>query len=186
MKRFFLTMAAVLMMSSPAISMKIGHVTLPDSLEAGDTKLVLNGGGWRKKVFIKVYAGGLYLKNKSRAPQKIIDGDEPMAIRLHMVSGMITSEKMIKATREGFEKSTGGNMGPLKEKIETFLAFFKEKIKENDIFDLIYMPPKGVHVNKNGAHNGTITGLEFKRTLFGIWLGDKPADKGLKKGMLGQ
>jgi hypothetical protein len=30
-----------------------------------------------------------------------------------------------------------------------------------------------------------IEGLEFEKTLFGIWLGDKPAQADLKSNMLG-
>jgi hypothetical protein len=39
--------------------------------------------------------------------------------------------------------------------------------------------------HKNGKMLGTIEGLEFKKALFGIWLGNNPADKDLKAGMLG-
>jgi hypothetical protein len=38
-----------------------------------------------------------------------------------------------------------------------------------------------------GAKKGTIIqGVDFKKALFSIWLGDQPADKNLKKGMLGK
>ena len=40
--------------------------------------------------------------------------------------------------------------------------------------------------NKNGVKKGTIEGLDFKKALFGIWLGNKPADDDLKDGMLGK
>jgi hypothetical protein len=33
---------------------------------------------------------------------------------------------------------------------------------------------------------GTIAGYDFKKSLFSIWLGSKPADENLKKGMLGK
>jgi len=33
---------------------------------------------------------------------------------------------------------------------------------------------------------GTVKGLDFKKALFAIWLGKKPADSGLKDGMLGK
>ena len=33
---------------------------------------------------------------------------------------------------------------------------------------------------------GTIRGLDFKKALFAIWLGEKPADNSLKQGMLGK
>ena len=42
------------------------------------------------------------------------------------------------------------------------------------------------HVYKNGAKKGSIDGHDFKKALFGIWLGKKPADDDLKEGMLGK
>ena len=41
--------------------------------------------------------------------------------------------------------------------------------------------------NRNfSIKKGTIEGLDFKKALFGIWLGNKPADDDLKAGMLGK
>ena len=48
------------------------------------------------------------------------------------------------------------------------------------------VPGKGVEAYKNGALASVTKGVEFKKALFGIWLGDKPAQKSLKKEMLGQ
>jgi hypothetical protein len=48
------------------------------------------------------------------------------------------------------------------------------------------VPDEGVVVYKNGSKKGSIDGYDFKRALFGIWLGDKPADDDLKAGMLGK
>jgi hypothetical protein len=134
-----------------------------------------------------IYAGGLYLESKSSDAREIIAADKPMAIRLHMVSGMITSEKMTDATMDGFEKTTGGNMAPMKPYIDSFMAVFKEPISEGDVFDIIYLPGKGLDIDKNGEFKGTVEGgLPFKQTVWAIWLGDQPADKKLKKGMLGK
>ncbi len=130
--------------------------------------------------------GGLYLKEKSPDSKAIIEADEPMAIRLHIVSSMVTSKKMEKAWREGFEKATGGNIEPIKVQIEELISVFREEIKENDSYDLIYVPGKGVQVSKNSEFRTTIGGLPFKKALFGIWLSDKPAQKSLKKAMLGE
>jgi hypothetical protein len=109
-----------------------------------------------------------------------------MAIRLHIVSSMATSKKMEKAWREGFEKATGGNIEPIKVQIEELISVFREEIKENDSYDLIYVPGKGVQVSKNSEPRSTIEGLPFKKALFGIWLSNKPAQKSLKKAMLGE
>ena len=93
---------------------------------------------------------------------------------------------MENATREGFENATKGNTEPIKSQIEEFISVFKEKIEENDIFDLIYLPRNGLEVYKNSELKYTIEGLAFKQAVFGIWLSDKPAQKSLKEEMLGK
>jgi len=165
---------------------ELGDVNLPDSLSAGKKRLILNGAGFRTKWFVKVYAGGLYLTKRNDAPSKIIEADEPMGLRLHMVYDGVTSKKMTGAMNEGFMHATDGNTDPIKNEIAAFNVFFKEKIAKDDIFDMIYQPGRGVTVHKNGKSLGTVKGYDFKKALFGIWLCDKPADKKLKKAMLGK
>jgi len=38
----------------------------------------------------------------------------------------------------------------------------------------------------NEARVGSFFGLDFKKLLFSVWLGEKPADDGLKKKLLGK
>jgi len=110
-----------------------------------------------------------------------------MAVKLQITSAMIDSDNMSEAINEGFEKSTKNNVAPLKDKIAQFVATFgKEEIVEGNIFDIIYVPGTGVESYKNGKLQSTITGMEFKKALFGIWLCGDPADEDLKKGMLGK
>ena len=93
---------------------------------------------------------------------------------------------MTNATVEGFENSTHGNTEPLRTEIDKFLSTFAEPIKEGDIFDFIYTPGTGVKIIKNGTTAQTIDGGDaFKEALFGIWISNKPAQKSLKKEMLG-
>lgn len=185
-KQFAAILLTMLMLVAQGNAEEIGGINMPESLKTGQSTLMLNGAGVREKFFLDLYVGGLYLKEKSADPGAIIEADEPMAIRLHIISSMITSKKMEKATREGFENATGGNIEPIKVQIEEFISVFKEEIREGDIYDLIYVPGKGVEVSKNNDHRSTIKGLPFKKALFGIWLSDKPAQKSLKKAMLGE
>jgi len=180
-------MVLVVFMISPAVVAKqVGKVTLPDSLMAGMDELLLNGAGFRKKLFIKVYAAGLYLKEKQTDPQKIMDADTPMAIRMHFVYSGVSSKKLVDAWNEGFVNGTGGNIAPIKTEIDTFNAYFSQKASKNDIYDIIYIPEQGVSVYIKGELKGTIKGLDFKKAVFSIWLGEKPADSKLKKKMLGE
>ena len=186
-RKYVIPLVLTLVIMSPVSNAKeIEGITLPESLEVGKSKLVLNGAGVRSKFFMDLYLGGLYLQNKSNNPKEIIEGDAPMAIILHIISSLITSKKMENATREGFENATKGDTEPIKSQIEEFISVFKEKIEKNDIFELTYLPAEGLEVYKNGEFKSRIEGPAFKRALFGIWLGEKPAQKSLKEEMLGK
>ena len=181
----FLVFSFVFIAVAPAQT-KAGGANLPNSVTFEGKTLVLNGVGVREKFWMDMYAGALYLNSKSSNASAIVSANEPMAIKLHMVSKMITSDRMIEAVNEGFENSTKGNTAPLKAEIVKFIGFFKEEIKINDVFDMAYLPTKGVVVYKNGNELGIIKGMAFKKALFGIWLSENPADKKLKSGMLGK
>lgn len=186
-KRLIGVTLSLLFMTSLAAATEIGGVNIPDSMMAGKSNLVLNGAGLRKKaMFIKVYAGGLYLQQRSADAGKIIDADEPMAVKMHFIYDGVSSEKLIEAWNEGFAKATGGDIGPTREEIDAFNGLFTGEAKKGDVYNMIYVPEDGLSVYMNGALKGTIRGLPFKRALFTIWFGDDPADPGLKKGMLGR
>lgn len=164
----------------------INGVTLPATVKQGTTDLLLNGGGIRKKLFFKLYTGGLYLSAKSKNAADIVNADKPTAFRLTITSGVINSGNLSEAVEEGFGKSMKGNTAPLQEKINVLVSTFKsEEIKEGDMFELSYVPGEGVKAFKNGKLKNTITGLDFKKALFGIWLGEDPVDADLKTALLG-
>ena len=60
-----------------------------------------------------MYVGGLYLLQANQDPAAITREDQAMAIRLHMVSGMVTRKRMIASIREGFKKSAGARLEAL-------------------------------------------------------------------------
>ncbi|ETR72606.1 MAG: hypothetical protein OMM_01594 [Candidatus Magnetoglobus multicellularis str. Araruama] len=186
MKKILITLVFIGLTGSLAFAEKFGDVDIPSTLAAGKQQLVLNGAGYRTKFFMKIYVGALYLSEKSSDQNAIINANKPMAIKMHIISGLISSAKMIKAVETGFENATGGNVAPIEKEKNQLLALFKEEIKVGDIYDLIYTPNEGVRALKNGKEKGLIKGLPFKKALFGIWLCDSPADKYLKRSMLGQ
>jgi len=50
-------------------------------------------------------------------------------LRIRIVSGLISSERMGDALAEGFEKSTEGNTAPIADGIAAFRAGFSDEIK---------------------------------------------------------
>ena len=185
-RRYLSVFLLVLTMSLPVLAKEIGGVNLPDQFQSGNEQLILNGAGLRKKLFIKVYAGGLYLRKKESDTRKIIDADEPMAIRMQFIHDGVSPEKLIEAWNKGFVSATGGNLAPLKERADKFNSFFTEEARKGDVYDILYTSSDGVSVTIKGKLKGTIKGLDFKKALFAIWLGESPADNSLKEGMLGK
>lgn len=186
MKAFFLIVLSIAFSIPASAQMKVGDATLPEEQTFKEQTLVLNGAGVREKFWIDLYAAGLYLEEKSSDAASIVTADKPMAIKLHIVSRLISSEKMIDAVKDGFEKSTDGNTAPIQKEIDALISFFKEDIHGGDVFDLVYFPSKGVVAFKNGEERGTVKGMDFKKALFGIWLSDEPADDDLKEKLLGK
>ena len=187
MKNLFLSFAAVFFLTATTAQTKVGGVILPATETFKNQKLLLNGGGVREKLWIDLYAAGLYLSEKNDNATAILNSNKPMAIKLHIVSKLISSDKMVEAVTEGFENSTGGNTEPIQDEINKILGFFKEDIKKNDVFDLVYLPSEGgVVAYKNGEEKGRVQGMDFKKALFGIWLSNRPADDSLRDDLLGK
>lgn len=186
MKKIVLVLIVCMGIGVISAQTEVGGVNLPNSETYQGETLSLNGAGVREKLWIDLYAGGLYLANKSSDAAVIVSANEAMSIKLHIVSKLITSDKMIDAVNEGFENSTGGNTKPIASEIEKFRSFFMEEIKKNDVFDIVFIPNSGVTAYKNDQELGTIEGMDFKKAVFGIWLSNRPADDDLKEAMLGK
>jgi hypothetical protein len=160
--------------------------TIPNQMNVAGKQLVLNGVGTRTKFILSIYHAGLYLQKKNNNAQQIIAANEPMAIRMNIVSGFASASKMKHALNQGFKNSTGGKTAPIQAQINQLLkAAFSGKINKGDIMDLVYNPATGTQIIKNKKVLATLKGLPFKQALFGIWLSNKPAQASLKNQMLG-
>lgn len=179
---FFITL---IITSASIAQVRIGDVVLPYKVTFGEEELTLNGAGMRSIIGIDTYSGGLYTKQKFTDSKVILDSDEPMAIRLNIVSKKVTNARMVKVFRNGFDDALFGNTENMDERINDFLKLFSSPMQINDYFDLVYVKGKGIKTFKNGEELGFIKGRDFKYALFKIWLGNEPACKLIKGGMLG-
>ncbi len=184
-RKMYLIFSYITLIVISVNALDIAGINLPEKLETESDTLILNGGGVRTKWGLKIYVGGLYLLKESHNAKEIIALDKPMAIKMHMISGLVTSERMSSSTREGFKKSAKNITDSLQQTIDKFITVFSDKINKGDVFDLIYIPNEGTKVYKNGKYLSTTLGLKFKQALFGIWFCNEPAHKKLKERMLG-
>jgi len=146
--------------------------TIPNTLNVAGKNLILNGVGTRTKFILSIYHAGLYLQKKNNNAQQIMVANEPMAIRMNIVSGFASASKMKHALNQGFKNATGGKTAPIQPQINQLLkAAFSGKINKGDIMDLVYNPATGTQIIKNNKVLTTIKGLPFKQALFGCLTG---------------
>ncbi len=176
----------VIFTSLEASAMKIAGVDVPQSVTVGDKALVLNGAGIRKKIIIKVYVGSLYLEVKQKEVGKVLADPGAKSIVMNFLYKEVSRKRTIEGWNKGFDSNhSTKELIPLKKRINQFNSLFTT-VYEGDEIRLDYLPGKGTQVIINGKLRGTVPGEDFHRAVLKIWLGAKPADKKLKKAMLGK
>ena len=184
MRRIILIFTLILCAQSMLGQLRLRDAVYPYTIqEKGDT-LTLHGMGIRKYIITDLYAGGLYTESTMATPSEIINSAEDMGIRLIILSKGIDRKAIIKTFRKGFKNTLGENALELQPKVDLLLSYFNTDVQRNDEFDFIYTEDRGLNVYKNNQPLGNIQGLEFKKALFNIWLGEKPVCKYIKNGML--
>ena len=185
LRKAFVVLFAVFVLAGSAFAAEVEGVKLPDAANAGGQALTLNGAGQKNTLGFGVYVGALYLKEKSGDGAAILAADEPMEVKMVITSSMVNADNMKSGFLDAFKECATSDLGPLKTKIDAFVNTFKQ-VDDRDVFDLAYVPGKGVEISRNGKSSNVIEGMDFKKALYGIWVGDKPIQKDLKTKMLGK
>jgi hypothetical protein len=180
------TLAATLVLAPapPAAAATLAGVSLPDKADAGGQALVLNGLGLRKKLFIKVYVGGLYLPAKEHAAATILAADAPRRMIFHFLYG-VSADQMCDAWQEGLADNTPGAAAEVKAGFRT-LCGYMEKIPKGNEMVLTYLPGQGTRVEVNGKVKGTIPGKPVADAILATWIGQRPGPgEDFKQAVLG-
>ncbi|HVT59336.1 MAG TPA: chalcone isomerase family protein [Thermoanaerobaculia bacterium] len=156
----------------PAAAATLADVTLPDRVDANGQTLLLNGIGLRKKFFIKVYVGGLYLPAKEKSAAKITAADAPRRMVLHFVYG-VSGKQMCDAWQEGLADNTPNATAEVKQGFNS-LCGFMEAIDKGHELVLTYLPGQGTSVEVNGKAKGTLPGKATADALLATWIGPHP------------
>lgn len=162
----------------------LAGVTLPDTVQIGDRTLMLNGLGLRTKYMVKVYVAGLYLEQKSSDADAILKAEATRRIVLHFVRS-VSRKQIVDAFDESFSANAPEARNSMKAEIERFFGAI-EPLKDGEQMVFTYAPATGTTLAVKGKDKLTIAGSAFGQMLFSVWLGPKPPNAGLKKGILGQ
>ena len=189
LRRTLLIVACALPLAAQAQTVDIAGVKYPTSMQVGGQPLQLNGAGVRYKFVVRVYTAGLYLGSKATTPEAVLAAPGPK--RLHVVmqrdidanelGRLFTRGMQDNAPKDEFSKSIPGTL----RMADIFSA--RKKLVAGDNFSVDWVPGTGTPVLVNGKPQGEpIKEPEFFTALMRIWLGAKPADDGLKAGLLGR
>ncbi len=189
MRAFIVATLLAASLAAGAETVEVANVKYETQLDLAGQKLQLNGAGIRYKAIFKVYTAGLYLKDKAGSTPEVLAAPGPKSIRIQMLreidgnelGKLFTKGMEANAPRDEFVKSINGVL----KFSEVFAA--RRALASGDTFSIDYVPGIGSTVTVNGkmATPEPIKEPEFFTSLMRIWLGDKPADEGLKDALLG-
>ncbi|PKG80965.1 chalcone isomerase [Colwellia sp. 75C3] len=193
MKLLITTVAILILSFTVNVSAKtVSDVEIAESIPFEDKTLLARGAGIRSKFFIDLYVASLFSeeyidssKLSATDSYKVIHHPNINAIRLNIVSGLITSQRMLDSIEQGFELATDGKSKEIDAHIIEFISVFDSPIKKQDQFTFISEPGLGVHVLKNNKPLISINNEAFRQALLSIWLGSDPVDTDLQRDMFG-
>lgn len=165
---------------------EVAGIKLDDKVQVAGRELVLNGAGLRTKFVFKVYVGALYVAEKTTTPAAIYDSPAPRRMLMRMMRDM-DAEALYKALDEGLRNNLAETeLTGFKPQIDQLGTIMKDigAVKEGDGIAIDF-DSAGTEVGVNGRSQGRVEGAAFGRALLKVWLGDRPADDDLKKGLLG-
>ena len=183
MRVLLLALLFVLLLAGTAPALEIAGVPIEPSVTVNNHMLKLNGSGIRKKFFVKVYIGSLYASKRIASAADAFHDNGDKLIRMNFLHSKVGKEKIIEAFSEGFANNSPDLIGS--PDVKRFLSLFTADFNRGDVVDLILGADGIVAASHNGQSLGSITSAKLARAVLAIYLGDKPADEALKKGMLG-
>ncbi|HEX9984573.1 MAG TPA: chalcone isomerase family protein [Thermoanaerobaculia bacterium] len=168
-----LVLAATLTLASVnAFAANVGGAKLEDSMSVSGQNLVLNGAGLRKKLFIKVYAAGLYLPAKSNNAAAILAADQPRRLVMHFLYD-VDKGKIAEAWSEGLAANTSNASAEVKANFQK-LSSWMEDVDSGQRIVMTYVPGTGTTVEVNGKNKGTLAGKATADAILSTWIGPKP------------
>ncbi len=158
------------------------------TVQVGGQTLNLNGVGLRRRAIFKVYVAGLYVAQKSTNAAALINDKGARRVSLRMLRD-VDADSFIDSFNDGLKNNLPeAQLASLKPQIDALAATLKSigEAKKGDAINFDYTPESGTRISVNGQERGNaIVGADFFPAVMRIWLGEKPADESLKKGMLG-
>jgi hypothetical protein len=176
-----------LLLSLRVDAAEVAGVILADSVRVGGTDLQLNGTGVKSKFFFDSYVAGLYLVQKQTVAENVISDGQVHRIALHLVRDT-SGESLLEAFTDSIKLNhTPEELSVMSVQFSMLTQIFQslKELKSGDIITFDYLPNAGTRISLNSFTRGLIPGPTFNRAVLRMWLGNKPLQEDMKKGLLG-
>lgn len=180
--------AVVHAVPGPARAVEIAGVRFDDAARVGGKELQLNGAALRTGFLTKGYVAALYLEEKARNAAVVLG--TPGAKRLQLrILRETEPPAVVRAIRQGMRNNhSEAQMQALAARLVQFERTLGEigTAHKGDVINLDFSPQTGTVVAINGTPRGRpIPGEDFYQALLRVFLGERPVDAGVKRGLLG-
>ena len=154
-----------------------------ERVRTGDVELDLYGAALlRYRVVFRAYVAALYVAEPDHA-RNVLD-DVPKRLELSYF-WPIAGEDFGPAAETILARTlSDAELASLRERLDRLHRAYRD-VEPGDRYTLTYVPGRGTELALNGRTIATVEGADFARAYFGIWLGEKPLDAGLRDALLG-
>ena len=180
--------AALIASAAPAArAAEHSGVQFDDSVRLAGTELQLNGVGLRSLFILKAYVAGLYVPARSTLAADLLAQTGPRRLALKMLVEL-SSERMMKAFRDGFTQNLNDSqLTALRPQVEQFAESMRAMgpARKGDSIDIDLVDGQ-IQVLLNGQpRGGPIVGEALFNAILQVFIGPRPVDRDLKRGLLG-
>ena len=161
----------------------------PPQARVAGAELVLNGTGVRAVLGFQGFEAGLYLSKRVGTAAQVLAQPGPRRLRLRMLND-VPAVEFVKALKKGIARNSSGTemaaiAGGVQQLADAVAAV--GEVRNGDVIDLDFDPQRGLLLSINGAsRSAPIANEAVHAALLRSFIGERPYDKRLRAGLLGQ
>lgn len=166
--------------------MKLANIELPNKININKVDLFLNGAAVRSKFFIQTYIISLYSTESITDEKNAIDSNIERSLRMQIITPLATSKAVSENIQNGLKDGLGNLYNEQKDLVNDIRNVIANSgVQYKDIIDIYFTKDEVLKLYKNeqeiySNNNGKL----FAKTMFAMYVGDKPKDKKIKAALL--
>jgi len=188
MRKMIYRVAAILLIGAACAQARtLADVNLPEevALPGDGSRLVLNGAGVVRRLFVDVLVSALYLPRRQQNAGELIELPSPARVQFHVLYTEIEARDLERAWLDALADSTSSEELKRLATVAQELVDLIPDLRRGDVLAVDLLPGIGARLYLNEDLLGEVAGDEVSRALLVAWIGESPVDDGVKRAMLG-